>query len=123
MFELKGGSWQMLNLPGHGGFTGVPVAAVGNDLRETLPIRQAGDTLCSDNRGTQTRLWHWNGTAFRPGPWSYKRKKTAPQPAQEVVYTSPSLNIECSMFDNARSTSVYCQTFDPPASSWTAADG
>jgi hypothetical protein len=118
MFELKGGSWRSVNLPTHGGF-GFPLQAVGNDLRESFPIRRPGDGLCDIiDRGTQSRLWHWNGQAFRPGPWSYKRKKVPPPPPpppREVVYTSPSDNIQCTMIDDARTASVGCQTFEPSA--------
>jgi hypothetical protein len=115
MFALRGGSWKRLNLPAHGGLTYVPLKAAGNDLRETLPIRRRGDMLCNPTGGTQTRLWHWNGTEFAPGPWSYARTKARPSPPREVVYTSPSRNIQCSMTDSARVASVSCQTFEPSA--------
>jgi len=76
LYVLRGGSWQHVILPPHGGLSGHPVVKVGNDLQETLEIRRPSDSLCNPTGGTKSRIWHWNGTRFAPGPWRVKRRVT-----------------------------------------------
>jgi hypothetical protein len=128
LYRLSGGSWQRVDLPGHGGFTGVPVTAVGNDLRETLPVPKNGQPVCLAT-ATKSRIWHWNGSALVPGPWSAKGGGTQSGGATvngvAVGIFSPSRNIQCEMYSGGSAAPAFagCTIFSPPGAAGIAADG
>ena len=113
VFLLQGGAWKRLSLPAHGGLTGSPAVPTGNDIRETIDIRRSSDLLCNPTGGTKTRLWHWNGTTFVPGAWTFSKGAVKNQPStggKVRFITSPSGNIQCTIVRGG----AYCQTFEPP---------
>lgn len=113
LYVLKGGSWQEVQLGAHGGFTGYPVVAVGNELKETLMVPKPGQPVCLAT-ATRSRIWHWNGSSLVPGAWTgAKGGSSATTPAsakREHYYTSPTGNIICAI----AAANVSCQTYEPP---------
>jgi hypothetical protein len=128
LYRLSGGSWQRVELPGHGGYSGVPVAAVGNDLRETILNPSPGKPICLAT-ATKSRVWHWNGTALVPGAWSVKGGATQGGGAAgnrvALGIFSPSRNIQCEIYSGGRPAPAFagCTIFSPPGSAGIRADG
>ena len=111
VFSFAGGAWKLvLDRPQ---FIVPPLAAVGSDIRETVPVYRAGDPRCIPTGGTRARLWHWDGTRFTAGPWKQVK------PGNAVKYTEfysplPGV-IACSMSDDAgrSGVGVYCAALNP----------
>jgi hypothetical protein len=128
LYQLSGGSWQRVDLPGHGGYSGVPVAAVGNDLRETILNPSPGQPICLAT-ATKSRVWHWDGQAFVPGPWSLKgggaQSGGAAGNGLALGIFSPSRNIQCEIYSGGRPAPPFagCTIFSPPGSAGMKADG
>lgn len=106
VFRWIGGTWQFLmKQPAPGSLT-----AAGPDIRQTLSIYRPSDPRCCPTGGTKSRLWHWNGARFVAGPW---KRETAGEPKARG-FDSPSLNINCGMFDQTGYRYVRCQSRVPP---------
>jgi hypothetical protein len=99
VFSFVGGAWKLvLDRPQ---FIVPPLAAVGSDIRETVPVYRPGDPRCIPTGGTRARLWHWDGARFTAGPW--KQVKTGAPRAGKVKtggFKTPSGNIVCEYFFN-----------------------
>ena len=65
-FRFAGGAWQLI--PGRHDAVEA-LAAVGSDIRETVPIWRKSDGPCNPTGGTRARTWHWNGTRFVASAW------------------------------------------------------
>jgi len=89
---------------------GASITAAGSDIRQTLPIYRASDSRCCPTGGTKSRIWHWNGTRFVASPW----KEATKRDPQARGFDSPSLNINCGMFDGGGYHYVVCQSRRPP---------
>jgi hypothetical protein len=127
LYRLYGGSWQRVELPGHGGYSGTPVVAVGDDLRETILAPRQGQPICLSTT-TKTRTWHWNGSALVPGPWSVKGGATQGGSTGNGVALgifSPSRNIQCEIYSGGTPSPAFagCTIFSPPGSAGIGADG
>jgi hypothetical protein len=109
VFRFTGGAWQLVPNGYHSGFVAA-LAAVGSDIRETVPIWRKGDGICFPNGGTKARFWRWNGSRFAAGPW---KQVTKGEP-EARGFDSPSLNIGCGMFDDSSFSQVVCQSRVPP---------
>jgi hypothetical protein len=48
----------------------VGIAAVGTNIKETVPIPLPGDPCSNPRGGTKTRTWHWNGSRFVASAWT-----------------------------------------------------
>ena len=131
VYELKGGSWEHVVLPAHGGLSGHPVVKVGNDIRETLDVRRPGDSLCNPTGGTKTRIWHWNGSRLVPSVWTSSTKPSTPTTSGNdkgfVLLYSPSGNLRCAMRDHSTTVAgpdgVYCESVSLPHSATLRANG
>jgi len=115
-FVLTGGNWTRLPLGAHGGFTGYPVVAVGNDLKETLMVPKPGQPICLAST-SRSRIWRWNGNALVTGPWTYSKSADNPskpsggQTGTLKYISSPTGSIQCAL--GGANGGVYCQTFEP----------
>ncbi len=67
-FRRKGNEWKLVWKYRNGQRS---IAAAGTDIRETLNILRPGDPRCVPTGGTKARTWHWNGSRFVAGRWSY----------------------------------------------------
>jgi hypothetical protein len=105
VFSLTGSAWALVGSP-HVGWT-IALAAVGSDIRETAPV-PTGKFQCPTNGKPRVRIWHWDGTRLVAGPW--KQAKRDPKPRS---FDSPSLNINCGMFDDSSFRQVVCQSRIP----------
>jgi uncharacterized protein DUF6636 len=91
------------------------LVAVGGDIRETEPIRRAGDSRCTPSGGKRARTWHWNGTQLAAGPWTRVGKAPPPPPPPPSSglpgvghFKSPSGNIVCAYLTRGTPPSVEC---------------
>ncbi len=107
VFRFMGGAWHIIPNGYRGGF--VALAAVGSDIRETVPVWRKGDGPCNPTSGTKARIWHWDGTRLVAGLW---KQVTKGEPERRGFY-SPSHNIACGMYDDRSFRSVDCQSFIP----------
>jgi hypothetical protein len=100
VFRFTGGAWQLVPYGFHGGFV-LALAAVGSDIRETVPVWRKSDGPCNPSGGTRARTWHWNGTRFVASQWKVTQAKTpgtvAPpaRAAGDAYFKTPSGNIVC----------------------------
>jgi len=106
VFRWYGNTWQFLMKQP----AAASITAAGNDIRQTLPIYRPNDPRCCPTGGTKSRLWHWNGSRFVASPW----KQVGKADPADRGFDSPSLNINCGMFDNGRYRQVVCQSRKPP---------
>ena len=97
VYRRTGSTWRLL-IARRGVFI-FPLAAVGADLRETIPVFRRGDPRCDPGGGTRARIWHWNGKRLAAGAWKQITKgKAAAAPAGAPTtgyFKTPSGNIVC----------------------------
>jgi len=112
VFRLLEGEWQLAHLQ-RLVFIVPPLAAVGDDIRETRPVYRLGDPRCIPLGGTKARTWHWDGARFVASAWE---QITPGEPLTLVIFESPKgVGVICSMQDdpaiNARyAHRVHCQS-------------
>ena len=106
VFRWHGNTWQFLMKQS----AAASITAAGSDIRQTLPVYRPSDSRCCPSGGTKTRLWRWNGTRFVATAWK-QATKGEPEPRG---FDSPSLNINCGMFDQSGGRYVRCQSRVPP---------
>jgi hypothetical protein len=116
VFRFTGGAWQLFPPGYRGGF--VALAAVGSDIRETVPVWRSGDGPCNPTGGTKARIWHWDGTRLVAGPW----KQVTPGKVKGRDFYSPLPGaIACGLSDDPSNSSsalpsgvgAYCQSANP----------
>jgi hypothetical protein len=111
VYALRDGAWQPVPLGAHGGLSGEPPVAVGTDIRETLDVRRAGDSLCNPTGGTRTRIWHWDGTRLTAGTW--KQATAAAAPTHAFFNAPAGIGVQCGISDQpgqASGVGVTCQS-------------
>lgn len=106
VFRWAGDAWQFLMKQ----TAGASITAAGSDIRQTLPIYRPSDPRCCPTGGTKSRIWHWNGTRFTASAW---KQVTKGEP-EARAFDSPSLNLNCAMFDQTGGRFVHCQSRTPP---------
>lgn len=106
VFRWAGGAWQFLMKQ----TAGASITAAGSDIRQTLPIYRPSDPRCCPTGGTKSRIWRWNGTRFTASAW---KRVTKGEP-EARAFDSPSLNLNCAMFDQTGGRFVHCQSRTPP---------
>jgi len=106
VFRWSGSQWQLLMKQRQAAI----LSAAGSDIRETASIYRPGDPRCCPSGGTKARRWHWSGSRFVAGPW---KSGTKVEP-EARGFDSPSLNINCGMFDQGGGRYVRCQSRIPP---------
>ena len=108
VFTFTGGAWRLvLDQPA---YLEPPLVAVGSGIRETIAVHRPGDSRCFPSGGTRARTWRWNGSRLVAGPW---KQVTKGEP-EARGFDSPSLNINCGMFDDSSFRQVVCQSRTPP---------
>ena len=99
VFQFVDGGWKLVLL--RRGVFIHPLVAVGGDIRETEPVRRAGDPRCIPSGGKRARTWHWDGTALVAGAWKQVGRAPPPPPPPPsglpgvAHFKSPSGNIVC----------------------------
>lgn len=111
VFRRAGGAWRLVVQRNNG----AELTAVGTDIKETLNVLRPRDAHCGPTGGTQSRVWHWNGTRFTAGPWQRTEspKPVTPKPVTTVhlyYVSSPSYNIWCDVGDEDQ---VFCVSKTP----------
>ncbi len=106
VFRWSGSDWQLLFKRRQAAV----LTAAGPDIKETVSIYRPNDSRCCPSGGMSVRIWHWNGSRFVAGP-SKQGTKGEPEPRG---FDSPSLNINCGMFDQSGGRYVRCQSRVPP---------
>jgi hypothetical protein len=100
--------------PNTGG--GEHLTLVGSDIRETDSVFRPTDPSCCPSGGTETRIWHWNGTTLTA-------KKQATSGTYASFYT-PTGNIACEMSDNGTAQAgIDCIMQKPQAKAGLNASG
>jgi hypothetical protein len=93
IFRFTGGAWRVALDQRAFIF---PLVVVGADIRERRPVSRSGDPRCIPSGGSHARTWHWDGTAFKAGPW---KQVTPPQGGGSATgigyFKTPSSNIVC----------------------------
>ena len=92
-FRWAGGTWQFLMKRPQAAL----LAAAGSDIWEKVSVYRAVDPRCCPSGGTKTRLWHWNGSRFKTGPWKATPGSVTPSATafRSGYFQSPSRNIQC----------------------------
>lgn len=103
VFSFTGGKWRLVGSQQVGWV--IDLAAVGSDIRETAPV-PTGRFECPTSGRARARIWHWNGSRLVAGPWKHEPEARG--------FDSPSLNINCGMFDDSSFRQVVCQSRTPP---------
>ena len=95
VFNFVGGEWQLLLL--RRGVFIHPLAVVAGGIRETEPVRRAGDPRCIPSGGKRARTWRWNGTQLVAGAWKRTQRPASPPapPVRTGHFKTPSGNIVC----------------------------
>jgi hypothetical protein len=83
------------------------LAAVGDEIRVTMPVFAIGDPRCVPTGGKSTRLWHWNGVRLVAGPPTITRPKIV----HRYEFQTPDHNTACNLADD---DTAYCASTNRP---------
>ena len=108
IFSFTGSAWQLVPNESHKNFI-FPLAAVGSDIRERVPVYRKGDGPCTPSGGSKARIWHWDGMRFVAGAWKQVTSGKAPQ-KDAIVFSPLRYGVTCHMTDDGsfRGSWVYC---------------
>jgi hypothetical protein len=120
VFRFTGGAWQLVPNGYHGGFVAA-LAAVGSDIRQTVPVWHKSDGPCNPSGGRKTRIWHWNGSRLVAGPW--KVTSTGPKTVSLDDFLSPDRKTWCVIGKGAVGDEAFCATLTPVQSATLRRNG
>jgi hypothetical protein len=114
VFAFSGGDWRRVLL--RRGVFVYPLKAVGGDIRETEPVRRAGDARCTPSGGRRSRTWQWDGSRLVAASWKQTQRPAAPPrpsaPTKGIpgvgYFKSPSGNIVCAHAKGSAGVVVEC---------------